>query len=387
MFQKIIAMGFDEVIGQEKAINRLRSLVDDGRIPNALLLCGGQGFGKMALAMSLATYILGGHEAEENPQSEHAARQMAMLRKMEHPDLLFTYPTIKPKGWPSERQPVSNDYAKEWRQMLESGPYFTINEWMEMMKAENQQAIITGAESDELSKKLALKSSQGGYKVSIIWLPERMNGTSANKLLKVLEEPPQQTVFIMASEEPEKLLETIRSRTQRIDIPRIDTPTIEAALQERRGLDQETAHRIARISNGSWAKAIAELDADSENKEFLNLFITLMRKAYERRIADLRQWSDGIASMGREQQKRLLLYFQRMTRESFMYNFHIPELSYMTLEEENFTKRFSPFINEKNVIEIQELLSRCYRDIGQNANAKIVFFDMALKIIMLILKK
>lgn len=184
-----------------------------------------------------------------------------------------------------------------------------------------------------------------------------MNGTSANKLLKVLEEPPQQTVFIMASEEPEKLLETIRSRTQRIDIPRIDTPTIEAALQERRGLDQETAHRIARISNGSWAKAIAELDADSENKEFLNLFITLMRKAYERRIADLRQWSDGIASMGREQQKRLLLYFQRMTRESFMYNFHIPELSYMTLEEENFTKRFSPFINEKNVIEIQELLS------------------------------
>ena len=380
-------MTFAEVIGQEAVAKRLKAMVDEGRIPNAVMLCGSQGVGKLALAVALATYILGEKEAIDNPSSDHARHQMAMLAKYEHPDLLFTYPTVKPQGWPSEKQPVSDDFAAQWHELVSSGFYFFFNEWLESIKAENKQAIITAKESDELSRKLSLKSSQGGYKVSVIWLPERMNQASANKMLKILEEPPEKTLFILVSEEPEKLLETIRSRTQRIDVPRVDTAAIERELIARRGLDQDAAHRLARISNGSWTKALQLLDANDENKQFLSLFITFMRNAYGRRVSDLKQWSDDLALEGRETQRRFLLYTGRMIRESFIYNFHIEELSYMTQEEEDFCKRFSPFINEANIIEITELLQRCYRDIGQNANSKMVFFDLALKMIVLLRKK
>ena len=281
----------------------------------------------------------------------------------------------------------SDDFAKEWHQMLLEDPYFTMNRWMQAMGAANQQAIITAAESDEIARKLSLKSSQGGYKICIIWLPERMNPASANKLLKLVEEPPQQTVFILVSEAPEQLLETIRSRTQRIELRKIDTPSLEQALVERRGIDGEVAHRLARTANGNWNKALEELDAGNENVQFLDMFIMLMRLAYTRNIHDLKKWSEVVATFGREKQKRMLVYFMRMVRENFMFNFRQPELNYMTKAEENFSTKFARFINEANVIDIAGLMDRAVRDISQNANAKIVFFDMALKMIVLLIRK
>lgn len=211
----------------------------------------------------------------------------------------------------------------------------------------NQQAIITAGESDELSRKLSIKSSQGGYKVSLIWLPERMNAECANKLLKLIEEPPSQTVFIMVCEEPDKLLDTIRSRTQRIDIKRIDEASIRQALMERRGLDADTATRITRIANGSWLKAVGALDADNENEQFLIMFQKLMRLAYSRKVKELKQWSEAMQTMGREKQKRFLAYFLRLVRENFAYNFMQPELNYMTQQEEDFARNFARFVNEK----------------------------------------
>lgn len=310
-----------------------------------------------------------------------------MLRKWEHPDLHFTFPTIKLAAMGSERQPVSDDFTKEWRHLLLQSPYFTLSQWMTEMGAANQQAVITGAESDELLKKLSLKSSQGGYKVSIVWLPERMNLTSANKLLKLLEEPPQQTVFILVCEDPSLLLDTIKSRVQRIDVKRIATSAIEKALTEQRGLGPDTARRIARIAGGSWTHALETLDADNENRLFFDLFILLMRLAYARNIKELKRWTETVSAYGREKQKRLLTYFQRMIRENFVYNFRNADLNYMTAEEENFAKRFCVFINEANVIDISELLGRAQRDIVQNANPKIVFFDLALKLIVLLIRK
>jgi DNA polymerase-3 subunit delta' len=262
-----------------------------------------------------------------------------------------------------------------------------MDEWMQMMGGENQQAIITAGESDELVRKLSLKSSQGGYKISLIWLPERMNIACANKLLKLIEEPPQQTLFILVSEEPDKLLETIRSRVQRIDIKRIKEDDICQALVERRGIDETAARRISRLANGSWLKALEELQAGSENELFLDLFILLMRLAYQRKIKDLRKWSEQMASMGREKQKRWLTYFLRMTRENFMYNFQNTELNYMTQKEEDFARNFARFVNEKNILPISDLANLAIRDIGQNANAKIVFFDFALQMIVLLLQK
>lgn len=365
-------MKFSEVIGQQEAEQQLIQLVEENRVPHAMLFTGPEGCGKMAVALAFASYLL-----NDSP----------LLKSWGHPDLHFTYPTIKTPKMSSDHQPVSDDFASEWHHLLMKGPYFTMNQWMDEMGAANQQAIITAAESDEIARRLSLKSSQGGYKICIIWLPERMNGAAANKLLKLLEEPPHMTVFMLVSEEPEKLLETIRSRTQRFNLKKIDNESMEEALIGRRGLDTDNARRIGRVANGNWNKAMEELDASNENRQFLDMFKMLMRLSYMRNIHDLKKWSDAVAGFGRERQKRMLVYFMHMIRENFMYNFHKPELIYMTQEEENFSKNFARFINEANIIDITELMNKALRNISQNANAKIVFFDMALNMIVLLIRK
>ena len=350
------------------------------------MLCGPEGSGKMALALAFASYLLcERHDGASDSCGE--CRQCKMAGKWEHPDLHFTFPTIKLPSMSAEHKPVSDDFARQWRQLLAGGPYFTMNQWLEMMGGENQQAIITAGESDELTRKLSLKSSQGGYKVSVIWLPERMNQECANKLLKLIEEPPSRTVFVMVSEEPDKLLDTIRSRTQRIDIRRIGDDDIRQALTARRGIDGDTAARIARMSGGSWLRAIEALEAGNENELFLDMFIQLMRLAYMRNVKELKRWSETMQGFGREKQKRFLAYFMRMARENFMYNFHKPEIVYMTQREEDFARNFARFVNENNILQITDLGNKAIRDIGQNANAKIVFFDMALQMIVLLLAK
>ncbi|GAB6982051.1 DNA polymerase III subunit [Prevotella dentasini] len=373
-------MDFSEVIGQEAVKQRLMQMVGKDRVPHALLFTGPEGTGKMALAMAFASYLLThGVSAPDNAR--------AMIARWEHPDLHFTYPTIKLPGMSAEHQPVSSEFAKEWHRLIMDGPYFTMNQWMQAMGATTQQAVITGAESDELSRILALKSSQGGYKVCIVWRPERMNLASANKLLKLLEEPPQGTVFLMVCEEPEKLLDTIVSRMQRIEVKLIGTADIERALTERRGLEPGMAGRMARVAHGSWLKALEALEAGNENQEFLGMFQMLMRLCYMRNVKDLKRWSEAVAAYGREKERRMLVYFQQQVRENFMYNFQNPELVYMTQEEEGFARNFARFINEANVVEINELFGRAHRDIGQNSNAKVVLYDVALKLIVLLLRQ
>lgn len=379
-------MKFKEVIGQEEAQQRLIQMVSEGRVPHAMMFCGPSGCGKMALALAFASYLLC-KNSEGTDDSCGTCQQCAMLRSWSHPDLLFTYPVIKPSGSSADHKTISDDYAREWRELLSEGPYFSMDQWLEKMKAGNQQALIYVAESEVLIRKLSMKSSQGGYKVNIIWLPERMREDCANKMLKIIEEPPQQTVFLMVCEEPERLLETIRSRVQRIDIKRIETQAIEKALVERRAIDEVMAHQIARASNGDWLKALEELDASNENHQFLDLFILLMRQAYMRNVKDLKVWSESVAALGRERQKRMLVYFQHLVRENFMYNFGNPELVYMTTAESNFAKNFARFINEANVIEINDIFATALRDIGQNGNPKMVFYDVALKMIVAIMRK
>ena len=375
-------MKFSEVIGQKEVQERLVQMVKEDRLPHAMMLCGPAGSGKMALAVAFGCYLLGLKDNKDMDQPEHP-----MLAKLEHPDLHFTYPTIKLPSMSSDHKPVSDDFAHEWHDLMMQGPYFTLDQWLTAVGAENQQAIITAGESDELVRKLSLKSSQGGYKVSIIWLPERMNIECANKLLKLIEEPPTQTVFLMVCEEPDKLLETIRSRVQRIDVKKIDNETIRQALVERRGISDDAAQRISRLANGSWLKAMEALQAGTENEQFLDMFMMLMRLAYQRRVRELRKWSETMAGFGREKQKRFLQFFLRMLRENFMYNFQQQELVYMTQEEEDFAKNFARFINEANILQLYDLTNLAIRDIGQNANAKIVFFDFALKMIVLLIQK
>lgn len=377
-------MQFSEVIGQKEASQRLMQLVAEQRVPHALMFTGPQGCGKLALALALASYLLGErHEGRSLLQSQAAiVNAEAMLRKWQHPDLHFSYPVIRPKGSSADRKITSDDFSREWREMLAEGAYPTIDQWMAHIRADNQQAVIYEAESDALNHKLSIKSSQGGYKVSIIWLPERMNLTSANKLLKLLEEPPQKTVFLLVSETPDLLIETIRSRVQRFDVHRIEPQDLAQALTERRGLSDTDAQRVARAAAGSWNKALEMLDADNENRQFFELFVILMRQAYMRDLRQLKRWSETVATFGREKQVRMLTYFAKMVRENFMFNFHEPQLVYMTQEEEEFARNFARFINEHNVVEMAETLQRTIRDIKQNANGKIQFFNLAMDMII-----
>lgn len=377
-------MKFEEVIGQHDAKERLRKLVADGRLPHAMLICGPHGSGKMALALAFASYLLCANRHDGD--SCGACPQCAMLRKWAHPDLHFTFPVIKAANTSADYKPISDDFIREWHEMLAEGPYFTIEQWLDAIGTTTQQAIVTVKEADTVSHKLSLRSSQGGYKVSLIWLPERMHESTANKLLKMIEEPPSQTIFLLVSENPAALLETIRSRTQRFDIPRISTEDIEEALVSKRGIDREPAHRLARFAQGSWLSALDALDADSENKAFLADFMALTRKSFMRDVTGMAIWSQEVAKYGREKQKRMLTYFLRMIRESFVYNFHNSNLTYMTMEEETFVKKFAPYVNENNVIGLSELISKAIFDIGRNANAKMVFFDITLQATVLLKK-
>ncbi|MBR4522195.1 MAG: AAA family ATPase [Prevotella sp.] len=363
-------MDFAEVIGQHEMIERFRGLADENHLPHAMMLCGPDGCGKMALAISLAKYILN--------------KGTYKVKGISHPDLHFTFPTIKLSKWNSEYKPVSDDFIEQWNEMLAEGPYFSLAQWMVAMRAERQQAVITVGEANELIKRLMMKSNQGGWKISIIWLPERMNIECANKMLKLIEEPPTQTLFILVCREPENLLETIRSRVQRFDVKPIASEDIQQTLIQQRGLEQKDAERVARLCGGNWLTALEELNAGNENQAFFKSFVDLMRKAYLKDVKDLKRWADSSSAMGREEQKRMLTYFLRMTREAFMYNFRQPELNYMTDAEEEFFKKFARFVNEGNVLGFQELYQTAIRDIGQNANAKMVFFDITMKVAVLL---
>ena len=374
-------MFFKDVIGQEEAKQRLIREAKEGKIAHARLFCGPEGIGKLPLAIAYARYL-----SCNNPGEKDACGicpSCVKFNKLAHPDLHFVFPVIKKKS----KDTVSDDFITEWRELLSQTPYFNLNIWLEEMGAENQQAHIYVKESDEIIRKLSLKSSQGGYKIMIIWLPEKMNVECSNKLLKLLEEPPSQTIFLLVSEEPDMLLTTIQSRTQRFALYGIEEKYITERLQSQYGLQEKDAISIGHRSEGNFLKALESIHLNEENKLFFDLFVSLMRLSYQRKIREMKQWSETLAAMGRERQKHFLSYCQRLVRENFMFNFQDPSLIFMNEEEQNFSKRFAPYINEKNVMGIMDELSEAQRHIEQNVNARMVFFDFSLKMIVLLVQK
>ena len=375
-------MFFRDIIGQEEIKQRLIQNVQENKIAHAQLFCGGEGVGKLPLAIAYARYI-----SCLNPSNEDSCGKCPNCIKfnhLAHPDLHFIFPVVKKK---STKDVVSDDYIAEWRELIAKTPYFNLHTWLEEMGAENQQAQIYVKESNEIIRKLSLKSSQGGYKIIIIWLPEKMNQECSNKLLKLLEEPAEQTVFLLVSEEPDMLLTTIQSRTQRINIKGIEEKDLKEALMNIHGLQEQDATDIAHRSEGNFLKAIESISLNEENKLFFDLFVALMRLSYQRKIKEMKVWSENVAAMGRERQKHFLSYCQRMIRENFIYNFHNRSITYLGSEEEAFSTRFAPFINERNVMEIMSELNEAQRHIEQNVNAKMVFFDFSLKMIVLLIQK
>ena len=398
-------MQFTDIIGQESVKRRLIDDVQQGRVPHALMLCGKEGSGALPLAVAMAQYLLctgknpqaaqsdmfgsASMFADETPAApsgplDHPCGHCPsclMAEKLQHPDLHFIFPIYKRQ---SGKASLCEDFGQEWRELLLSQPYMGYAEWMQASGATNQQLMIYESESDAIASKLVLKSSQGGYKVCIVWLPEKMNAVCANKMLKLLEEPPSETVFLMVSEQPDLLLQTIRSRTQIIEVPALTQDDIRQTLEQQYSIQPDEAKRIAHTAEGSMTAALRVITDQDDNEEYFDLFVSLMRLSYMRRVKEMKQWSEQVASLGRERQKSMLRYCQHMVRENFIYNFHRDSLNYMSSAESDFAVRFAPFINERNVIGIMDELQLAQRDIEQNASAKIVFFDFALKMIVLI---
>lgn len=344
---------WEAVIGQTLIRQRLLADLRARRVPHALMLCGPEGAGKLAIAVAFAQTLLCQHPHDDGSPCGHCT-SCRMAAKLEHPDLHFTFPIVKAARIKTPDGAVSDAYIKEWRSRVLQSPYFDLADWLEDMGAANQQATYYVAEADNIQRKLVLKSNQGGPKVMIVWLPEKMNQETANKLLKLLEEPPAATHFIIVSEAPDLVLGTILSRTQRLTVPPLTAEEFRQAHPPR------------------------------DQRRQLELFTTLMRLAWQRRVKDMRQWAEQLAAMGREPQKQFLAYCQRQVRENFIHNFHLPQLNSQSHDEAAFSRNFAPYINERNVIPIARELARAETDIAQNVNPRIVLFDLALHIIVLL---
>ena len=383
-------MLFSQIIGQQDIKTRLIRTVTEQRIPHAQLLRGPEGIGKLALAIAYAQYIC--CENRTTTDSCGICPSCVKYRKLAHPDLHFVFPVIKPTGKSSV---VCDDFIAEFREMVLQNSYFGLNDWYAKISGDAKQGLIYSNESEEIIRKLSLKTYESEYKIMIIWLPEKMHGTCANKLLKILEEPPEKTVFLMVSNTPDEIITTILSRTQHIHVPRLSDSEIIQALIKNEELEIESneAEYATHIANGSYLNALAVLNEGDENKQNFDRFVMVMRLAWQvgnkkdhASLKTLRKWSDDMAaaSMGRERQKNFLSYAQRMTRENFISNMQQPDLNYLTLDEADFSQRFSPFINERNVEDLMSEFALAERHIEQNVNAKMVFFDLTLKVIMLL---
>lgn len=379
-------MLFKDIVGQEQVKQKLIKSAKEGRIPHAQLFTGQEGTGKLALAIAYAQYISCQQKGEED--SCGVCPSCHKFNKLIHPDLHFVFPIILSERKSDDEGPsgkLSDAFMIQWREVLLENPYITESDWYEMIGAENKQGIIGTTESSDVIRKLSMKSFESDYKTMIIWLPERMNQQAANKLLKLIEEPPQNTTFLMVSENPTQLLKTILSRTQVIKVPPIHRESIALALVDRYQLSPSRANDISRISNGSYRKAMTLISVEEENPYF-PYFRTLMRLCYSNDVLGLLDWVGEASSLGREQQKELLTESLRLLRESLMLNMNLEDISYLAGEEVDFGKKFSPFINQSNVYQVFAEFNAAIDHISRNGNAQIIFTDMCMKLVKLINK-
>ncbi|MDR3129853.1 MAG: DNA polymerase III subunit delta [Tannerellaceae bacterium] len=372
-------MYFKDIIGQEDIKARLRRTATTQAIPHAQLFSEAGGVGAYPLALAYARYLNCLH-----PSPDDACGQCPSCRKYDklaHPDLFLVFPIIKRKDDRKDKPTLCDDYLDKWRDFLSSSPYFTFDHWRSFLDVGNAQPHIFAAESNHLIRCLSLKPAEANYRVILLWMPEKMQTECANKLLKVIEEPPPHTLILMISEAPDLILATIRSRSQRIHIPPILVETLAGHLVQRYALAPDEALHIARLSSGNYVRAVDAISLTEERDLFLRHFQDLMRNAYARQVKNLKTWAETLAAIGREEQKNFLRYAQQMLRENFICRFRLPELNYMNTPETAFAQNFSPFITPLNVTPLMEALANAENDIDRNVNSKFVFFDLALKVI------
>ena len=377
-------MLFQDVIGQEETKKKLIKTVEENRVSHAQLFSGPEGAGSLPLAIAYAQYI----SCEDRSGNDSCGTCHSCLKysKLIHPDLHFILPVA---STPKVKEPLTDKFLEEWRASFLENPYLNPAEWYKAIGLENKQGFINVDESNEIIRKLSLKSYESEYKVVIIWLPEKMNKPTANKLLKIIEEPSSKTLFLMITENSANILPTIYSRVQMIKIPKLEEKEILLTLQQKYDFEEVKMKDAAHLADGNYLKALNVLEEAEENKLHFENFTALMRLCWTNDITGILNWVEEIARTGRESQKQFLDYGLRIIRENFLININqgiSDEINRMTQYESNFSVKFSKFIDKNNVFGIANGFNQASLHIEANANGKIVFLDMANKLAKLIKK-
>ena len=372
-------MQFKEIIGQGAIRKRLIDGVTENRVSHAQLFGGPEGVGKLAMSIAYAQYVNCKNRTETDSCGE--CPSCKKIAKLIHPDLHFVFPVVKT---PKFKEPVSDNFLDKWREQVLSHPYFNLNMWYKTIDVENAQGQIYVFESSEIIRKLNMKTFEAEYKVMIIWMADRMNKQCANKLLKMIEEPPPKTLFILITENEEEIISTIRSRTQLVKFIGIDKDSMRNAISKQPNAEGKNIDNLIHQANGNYITALNLLGSNDEKNLFFEHFTNLMRLTYKRDWLSLFDWVDSISGLGREVPKSFLMYCMKMIRENFIANLKRPELNFMDDQEKGFSERFSPFINERNIIVFSDEFERAFRDVAQNGNPRLIFLDLALKITKMI---
>lgn len=382
-------MLFKEVLGQDHIKNHLTASVDRGRIAHAQLFVGHEGSGTLPMAIAYAQYLLCANSGGENTGG-HAACNLK-FNTISHPDLHFAFPVTTSDKVKSK--PVSSFYMDEWRKLIKEQPYGNLFDWYKLLGVDNKQGQIGVEEALNIVKSLALKSYEGGYKVMLIWMAEKMNTACANKLLKLIEEPPNKTVFILITEDEEQIINTIRSRCQILHFPPLAEDVIKDALIKQYGLEAPVATKIAHQANGNYNKACDLVYQDSEDIQFETWFVFWIRSAFKAKgnksaIIDLIQWSEDIAKTGRETQKQFLNFCIDFFRQALLLNYNAKDLVYFEPKTDSFKlENFAPFIHGGNIMDISNELQDAIYHIERNGNSKIILTDLSIKLTRLLHKK
>jgi DNA polymerase III subunit delta' len=376
-------MLFNQIIGQEHIKSHLQKSAENGRIPHAQLFVGKEGSGMLPMAIAYAQFLL----CNFSKDSEICHLK---CNKLQHPDLHFAFPvttndTVK-------KHPVSNLFLEEWRQFIQDQPYGSLFNWLQHIGVENKQGLINVDEAEDIVKKLKLKSFDGGFKVMIIWMAEKMNIAAANKLLKLIEEPPEKTVFLLITENEGQIINTIKSRCQALHFPALSEQDIANTLVVNHQVEDKKAANIAHQSEGNLNKALHLLHNDASDLVFEEWFIAWIRTAFKAKgnatvVQQLVSWSEIISKTGRETQKRFLEYCLQFFRQALLLNYKSDALVFMETKTNFQLSKFAPFVHSENILDIEKELSEAIYHIERNGNAKIILLDLSMKLTRFLHKK
>lgn len=376
-------MLFNQIIGQEHIKKHLRISAENGRIPHAQLFVGKEGSGTLPMAIAYAQFLLCNF-------SDNAEVCNLKCNKLQHPDLHFAFPVTSNDN--VKKHPVSSLFLNEWRAFIATQPYGSLFNWLQHIGVENKQGLIGVDEAEEVVKKLKLKSFEGGFKVMIIWMAEKMNIAAANKLLKLIEEPPEKTVFILITENEEQIINTIKSRCQALHFPVLSEQDISETLIKNHQVANNEATKIAHQAAGNLNKALHLLQNDGSDVIFEEWFITWIRTAFKAKgnaavVQQLIAWSETIAKTGRETQKRFLNYCIQFFRQALLLNYKAPDLVFMESSTGFNLSKFAPFVHSENILDIEKELNTAIYHIERNGNAKIILLDLSMKLTRFLHKK